>query len=349
MLYPKVCVNRVLTEEQKAASISAAMSENPNNRQELNHQYGRLLAVQVSKLWKNGRAIQVGFLNGDEVQHQKCEEMAHKWETYANIKFIFDQSASPEIRVAFNDGGRFSDPTSWSCIGTDCLIAHKDEQTINLGWLTRDSPDEEWERVTVHEFGHALGCLHEDQSPAESIQYDEPTVYAYYMGPPNNWTRQMVQENILNKDSQDGIKNTPFDPTSIEAYWIDPEFTLDKKGVEGGKILDTNDKALIGQMYPFPVKTKQVIEPGQLAINGTLDSTHTINVYSLPARAEGTYRVWSSFIAGMITVRDGTSKVIAHARQQATFKAVPGEYSVTVSPETPGLVVIYRIVARKIS
>lgn len=32
---------------------------------------------------------------------------------------------------------------------------------MHFGWLRDDTDDVEWRRVVVHEFGHALGAIHE--------------------------------------------------------------------------------------------------------------------------------------------------------------------------------------------
>jgi serralysin len=41
--------------------------------------------------------------------------------------------------------------------------------TMNYGWMTPDSSDDEVHRVVAHEFGHALGLIHEHQNPDTPI------------------------------------------------------------------------------------------------------------------------------------------------------------------------------------
>ena len=53
---------------------------------------------------------------------------------------------------------------------------------MNYGWLEPDTELREYQRVVRHEFGHALGMIHEHQNPAAQgqIPWDKPKVYAYY-------------------------------------------------------------------------------------------------------------------------------------------------------------------------
>jgi serralysin len=59
--------------------------------------------------------------------------------------------------------------------------------------------------VVVHEFGHALGCIHEHQSPTEHLHWDKQAVYDEFTGPPNNWSEADIDSNILEKYSPEGI------------------------------------------------------------------------------------------------------------------------------------------------
>jgi hypothetical protein len=102
----------------------------------------------------------------------------------------------------------------------------------------------------VHEFGHALGCIHEHQSPKEHLKWNKQAVYAYFSGPPNNWNKQTIDHNILLKYSPKGISATIFDPDSIMLYMFPAELFTDHKGTNNNTDLSNKDKAFIGQMYP---------------------------------------------------------------------------------------------------
>ena len=79
-----------------------------------------------------------------------------------------------QIRISFKEEG------SWSYLGKDALQIAAGKPTMNYGWLTPDSQDQEYSRVVLHEFGHALGAIHEHQAPGVTIPWDKTAVYAYY-------------------------------------------------------------------------------------------------------------------------------------------------------------------------
>ena len=148
------------------------------------------------------------------------EEHAKRWSDFANITVEFGNDPDAEIRISFEQEG------SWSYIGTVALAIDKSEPTMNFGWLEESTPDEEYERVVVHEFGHALFCIHEHQNPVTTIPWDKDAVYAYYMGPPNNWTKDQVDQNLFARYSTDITQYSAFDPKSIMLYPIPNELTI---------------------------------------------------------------------------------------------------------------------------
>lgn len=243
----KTCVDRYLPEEHILAAAEAAIEENPDNVPAGGEELGaRELAVVTGKKWKNGKTLTVAFMDGDPDVHARVEGHAHVWSQYANITFDFGNHAKPDIRISFKGVG------SWSHLGTDALLVPEDEPTMNYGWLRPDSPEDDYKRVVVHEFGHALACIHEHQNPSGNIPWDEEKVYAYYMGPPNNWPKVQVFQNLLQKYSADQYQFTEFDRDSIMLYPVPKELTVGGYEVGWNRELSEMDRSMIARMYPRP-------------------------------------------------------------------------------------------------
>jgi hypothetical protein len=209
---------------------------------------GDRLAALTAKLWPaHQRVLRVRFLGGDPRIHQRIAQTAQRWSDHAAIRFRFDNAPDAPIRIAFAPGG------SWSYIGTDLLdpLIGPDEPTMNFGWLSPATPNDELQRVVLHEFGHALGLVHEHQSPAATIPWNRAAVYAYFAGPPNYWTAAQVDQNIFARYAHDQINASRFDPASIMLYPIPPQFTDGKLVIDWNRDLSLIDRAHIGQIYPF--------------------------------------------------------------------------------------------------
>ena len=206
------------------------------------------MAIINQKQWENGHTLRCRFLDGDDVQKQKVTDNARRWEDYANLQLNFGDDPDAEIRISFQ-----ADAGSWSAIGTDCLITDYFPQyqpTMNFGWLKDDTADGEYERVVVHEFGHALGCIHEHQQPNEQLKWNVDEVYATFSGPPNYWSKDDIDHNILQKYSPAGISATRFDPQSIMLYQFDGSLFTDGIGTPLNTELSQLDEQMIAQMYP---------------------------------------------------------------------------------------------------
>ena len=207
----------------------------------------RMALINLKK-WEDGHNLRCRFLDGDDTQQQKVVEKAKIWEQYARITIGFVDDADAEVRISFS-----ADSGSWSAIGTDCLNADyfpAYQPTMNFGWLKDDTQDQEYERVVVHEFGHALGCIHEHQAPGEKLNWDTAAVYAAFSGPPNFWSKDDIDHNILEKYSPQGLSFTQFDPDSIMLYQFDASLFTDHKGTKLNTHLSDLDKKMIGDMYP---------------------------------------------------------------------------------------------------
>jgi hypothetical protein len=121
---------------------------------------------------------------------------------------------------------------------------------MNYGWLEDNTEDEEYRRVVIHEFGHALGAIHEHQNPKGGIEWNLPAVYEYFSGPPNNWSKEEIDFNIIQKYSMDQLNATKFDRKSIMLYSFPPEMIIGGTGTPENTKLSVGDKKFIRKMYP---------------------------------------------------------------------------------------------------
>jgi hypothetical protein len=203
------------------------------------------IAVVTHKVWPR-RRLTVAFLEGERKIQNKVKLHARAWSQYANIRLVFVGGVNADIRIAFDEGDG-----SWSNIGTDALSVDKDEPTMNYGWLNEDSADTEYSRVVKHEFGHALGAIHEHSSPGANIDWNKEAVYRELGGPPNNWPKEVVDHKVFQRYSKTITQYTKFDPKSIMLYPVPARWTNNNKAVGGDNSdLSSMDKEFIKAIYP---------------------------------------------------------------------------------------------------
>jgi len=194
--------------------------------------------------WPPGQTLRVCFFGGDEVVHELVAQVASEWSEYANLKFDFGPKEtrrdcmSPstgfsQIRVSFGGEGY------WSLVGTDSVKkANQYQPSLNLegfdtefsgfnGFTTANvvansAPD--MKATILHEFGHAIGLLHEHQNRNlncwNEIIKDGPNgAYAYFRKPPNGWSKDKVDRNLGIATAVDpGSTSGAPDPASIMMY-----------------------------------------------------------------------------------------------------------------------------------
>jgi hypothetical protein len=290
----KVCIDRALSIERLLRAAQRAMEERPENAPmrapgDVPPQLERVrMAILTEKKWEPGRTVSVSFLDGDPGVQSRVKDRAQEWSEHGNIRFDFADDAEADIRISFQEAG------SWSYLGTDALGIDAGEATMNYGWLTPDSDDEEVSRVVLHEFGHALGCIHEHQHPEVAIPWDKEAVYSFYAGPPNNWSTEDVDHNLFQAYGRGQTQFSKFDRDSIMLYAIPDELTIGAYSVGWNRQLSETDKDYIGRAYRLNRKEVVPVEVNGEPTEASVEKNGEEDQFSFRVQDSGTYVVETS-------------------------------------------------------
>lgn len=228
------------------------------------------LIRSIDKKWVNGTKLRYYFFDsspwtGPAEQMDLVRQGFQAW-TDLGIGVSFEEVSSiddAEVRIGFLRGDG-----AWSYVGRDVIdVPGKFERTMNFGWdLTRDPRGVD---TPVHEIGHTLGFPHAHQNPFAGIVWDEEAVYRYFGGPPNNWSRESTDFNVLRKLAARSVEGSAWDPDSVMQYEfpegliVEPEEYRDGLQPAGG--LSPTDIAEVRRFYPpLDDSSNQRLEPFRL-------------------------------------------------------------------------------------
>jgi hypothetical protein len=308
-------------------------------------------AVEKLKLWENGRTLGVRFLDGDRAVQAKVEAIAKEWEAEANLRLRFVAAGAAEIHVSFAEKG-----FSWSTVGTDALTAGGNESTMNYGWLEPTTPTREYQRVVRHEFGHALGMIHEHQNPAATgvIPWDKPKVYAYYAQ--RGWSKDDVDFNIFAVYGEDSTNHTAFDPTSIMEYAIPDSLTVGSYAIGWNTELSQLDSDFMRRQYPRGAAGTQEVVPNGPPVEADLSVAAEVDTYHFEVAAAAVHIMTTTGPSdtvltlhgpddpGAILAFDDDRGVGTNAR--IVRKLVPGQYWLSVRHKDPTATGTYAVAVK---
>jgi hypothetical protein len=265
-------------------------------------------AFVVNSLWNphTHPKINITFLDGSQKQQEWVEKViTENLQPLMNrIQFVWNAPRSEShMRISFALPNQ-----AWSVIGSQALNIPKNEPTMNLGWLDDDvqfdAPQyKNTGQVVLHEFGHAIGMIHEHQNPTGNpIKWNKPVVYSE-LARTNKWDSDMVDHNMFTKygdyDLCEKAKTMPmgverrvemsnycvgelingssYDPTSIMHYLFPASWMIEGPPIPVNKTFSATDKQWISKFYsqdpitaianPTPVIAPAPVEVVDVNIN----------------------------------------------------------------------------------
>lgn len=204
-------------------------------------------AMVKAARWQSGSVIPICFLDGDQALHDRVKDTARRWvgKEMANLKLSFQQKKNAAVRISFQFRG------AWSSVGTTCLnITDTKRPTMNLGGVNALTPIEEFDRVVLHEFGHALGLIHEHQSPGVEIVWKRKQVIEDLTTAPYFWSEDQIEKNLFTPAAKNECEYSKFDDKSIMLYPIPRKWTNNGFSSRLNPTLSETDIQFIRRRYP---------------------------------------------------------------------------------------------------
>ncbi len=290
----------------EAADLGPFCLNSPNGEPQQGE--GTKAIVALQKRWSKD-VLRIRFLNGHNNDwgrslHDKVKSISTEWCEYANRKFEFVTQGPADIKINFE--GRISRFDSF--VGTD---ASSVDTSMNLIFLKNQSSiysadrDRGYRYLILHEFGHALGLLHEHQRPNNIVWMERPLYdFAWQKW---RWKPEVVDQQILTPQDSRGTGGTAFDVASVMMYDYPPGLAFYQKEGAPPKTPDYDrpfsstrrpalsplDKIAVAEAYPLPgsLLNLETFVPGDPTYNGKIAAAGQVARFRLRCPEAGKYRV----------------------------------------------------------
>jgi hypothetical protein len=215
--------------------------------------------------------LSICFFGGSADSRAEVARIAREWTRETSISFDFGREPDLnscggkepfDVRVGFEARG------SWSYIGSDAGNVPQDRPTINLQGIG-EKFDIRARRQVLHEFGHVLGLLHEEQNPQagcrEELNLDVVRSRGFTQQAVDSLLATVGAERVvystteMQQTQQRAVPNngeyisTGFDPRSVMRMLSAEFFKAGEQSKCSGPILDTlseDDLKLVKLLYP---------------------------------------------------------------------------------------------------
>jgi hypothetical protein len=232
---------------------------------------------------KNEIVIGVSFLDGTDDQKNEVESYAWRWVNRAGlpIRWVFGDESRQNIRIRFN--GENDTDNNWSWYGNQASrrshanqFNTPDKPTMLLNVYHNRAKPGDWKlrrKTTLHEFGHALGLMHEQLHPDSGFEFHDEVIVEDMKR--LKWCRPDDKEDCLTKVRREitkpatrdhACRGAPqYDETSIMHYPIPARW------LKRGKVTVQNDD--LSYLDLDCVRSLYLAEPGPTQPRPPIGST----------------------------------------------------------------------------